>query len=137
MRGLLDTSVVIALECVAREALPDEPAICAVTLAELAAGPHATADLDERARRQDRLQRVESTFDPLPLDVAAARAYGRVYSAVLATGRKARGPRALDLLIAAVALGNGLALYTCNPADFVGLETLIEVVEVECSNAVQ
>ena len=32
-------------------------------MAELAAGPHATDDPAERARRQDRLQRVEATFD--------------------------------------------------------------------------
>ena len=38
VRGLLDTSVVIALESLTREALPEEPAIPAVTLAELAAG---------------------------------------------------------------------------------------------------
>lgn len=34
--------------------LPDQSAISVVTLAELAAGPHATEDKDERARRQDR-----------------------------------------------------------------------------------
>ena len=54
-RGLLDTSVVIALEDIPAENLPAEPAIAAITLAELAAGPHATDDSLERARRQDRL----------------------------------------------------------------------------------
>src|SRR5215212_7039781 len=71
--------------------LPVEVAVSAVTMAELAAGPHATSDPDERARRQDRLQRTEATFEPLPFDVDAARAYGVVYAAVMATGRKARG----------------------------------------------
>lgn len=118
------------MERIAVELLPAEPAVCTVTLAELAAGPHATADPDERARRQERLQRVEATFDPLPLDVAAARAYGRVYAAVAAAGRKARGRRAVDMLIAAVALANQLALYTCNRGDFAGLEELIDVVAV-------
>jgi predicted nucleic acid-binding protein len=105
--------------------------VSAVTLAELAAGPHATADQGERARRQDRLQRAEATFDPIPVDAAVARAYGRVYAAVAVAGRKARGRRALDLLIAATALATGLPLYTRNPEDFRGLAGLIDVVAVE------
>ena len=79
-RGLIDTSVVIDLEQIDPSSLPLELAISAVTLAELAAGPHATADPAERARRQDRLQRVEATFDPLPVDATTARAYGRIYA---------------------------------------------------------
>lgn len=76
-RGLLDTSVVIDLDRVAAGDLPRELAFAAITLAELAAGPLATDDPVEQARRQDRLQRAEATFDPLPFDVASARAYGR------------------------------------------------------------
>ncbi len=113
--------------------LPAQLAISAVTLAELAAGPHATADPAERARRQDRLQRAEATFEPLPVDGAVARAYGRLYAAVAAAGRKARGRRALDLLIAATALAVGLPLYTRNPADFGELSSLLEIVAVEPS----
>lgn len=94
------------------------------------AGPHATADPQERARRQDRLQRTEAAFDPLPFDNDAARAYGRVYAAIVATGRKARGPRVVDLLIAATACSQGLPLYTRNPDDLKGLHELIEVVPV-------
>lgn len=118
LRGLLDTSVVIALEHVAAEQLPEEPAISALTLAELAAGPLATDDEGERARRQDRLQRVETLLDPLPFDAPAARAYGRVYAATRAADRKPRGARAIDLMIAAVALANDLPLFTRNPGDF-------------------
>ena len=110
--------------------LPVELAISAVTLAELAAGPHATADPAERARRQDRLQRTEATFEPLPVDGAVARAYGRVYAAVSATGRKARGRRAFDLLIAATALAAEIPLYTRNPGDFGELDSLLEIVAV-------
>ena len=98
--------------------------------AELAAGPHATQDAAERARRQDRLQRAEAVFDPLPFDSEASRAYGRVYAAVVGAGRKARGARAVDLLIAATALTADLPLYTRNPADFRALHDLIEVVAV-------
>ncbi len=121
-RGLLDTSVVIDLERVEVEALPLEPSISALTLAELAAGPHATRDDDERARRQDRLQRIEATMDPLPFDDRAARAYGRVYAATRAIHRKPRGARVLDLLTAAVALANDLPLFTRNPDDFQHLQ---------------
>jgi predicted nucleic acid-binding protein len=99
-------------------------------MAELAAGPHATEDLHERARRQDRLQRAEAAFDPLPFDGEAARAYGRVYAAEAASGRKARGPRPVDLLIAAIACAANLPLYTRNPEDFRGLSELIDVVAV-------
>jgi predicted nucleic acid-binding protein len=129
-RGLLDTSVVIDLDRLAAHHLPVETAISAVTLAELAAGPHATRDPEERAARQDRLQRAEATFDPLPFDDRAARAYGRIYAAVVAAGRKARGPRVVDLQIAAVALANALPLYTRNPKDLRALEHLLEVVAI-------
>ena len=129
-RGIVDTSVVIDLERVDPASLPSELAISAVTLAELAAGPHATADAAERARRQDRLQRTEATFEPLPVDGAVARAYGRAYAAVAAAGRKARGRRAFDLLIAATALAAELPLYTRNPHDFDALDGLVEVVSV-------
>ena len=99
-------------------------------MAELAAGPHATDDPDERGRRQDRLQRAEAVFDPLPFDGEAARAYGRLFASVAAAGRKARGTRAVDLLIAATALAADLPLYTRNGDDFRALENLVEVVVV-------
>jgi predicted nucleic acid-binding protein len=129
-RGLIDTSVIIDLEQIERADLPLEVAVSAITMAELAAGPHATAEPAERARRQDRLQRAEATFEPLPVDAEVARAYGRVYAAVTASGRKARGRRAVDLLIAATAVAARLPLYTRNPDDFVGLSDLLEIVSV-------
>ncbi len=127
-RGVIDTSVLIDLEALDPAKLPAQMAISAVTLGELACGPHATTDEAERARRQDRLQRAEATFDPLPFDVVCARAYGRVYSAIAAAGRKARGARALDLLIAATAIAHELPLYTRNVKDFAGLDGILEVV---------
>lgn len=129
-RGLLDTSVVIDLEHLEVADLPAEVAISSVTMAELAAGPHAARDATERARRQDRLQRAEAAFDPLPFDAEAARAYGRIYASEIANGRKARGPRMVDLLIAASALSSGLPLYTRNAEDFLGASELVEVIEV-------
>ena len=129
-QGLIDTSVVIELDDIDAEQLPMELAISALTMAELAAGPHATADAGERARRQDRLQRAEASFDPLPFDADSARAYGRIYAAIVATGRKARGPRAVDLLIAATAVAANLPLYTRNVDDFRGIEHLLTLVGV-------
>lgn len=122
--------MVIDLEQIDSALLPDEVAVSAITMAELAAGPHATTDADERARRQDRLQRAEAAFDPLPFDAEASRAFGRVYAAVIATGRKARGARAVDLLIAATACSVNLPLYTRNPDDFRALDGLVEVIGV-------
>jgi predicted nucleic acid-binding protein len=129
-RGLVDTSVLIDLDVIDPERLPRELAISAISLAELAAGPHATTHPGERARRQDRLQRSEATFEPLPVDANVARAYGRVYAAVAATGRKARGRRATDLFIAATAVAANLPLYTRNPADFAGLSELLDIVAI-------
>ncbi|MDP2713076.1 MAG: type II toxin-antitoxin system VapC family toxin [Solirubrobacteraceae bacterium] len=133
-RGIIDTSVVIGLEHVAAGDLPAELAVSAITLAELAAGPHATPDPQERARRQDRLQRAEATFEPLPVDANVARAYGRIYAAVAGAGRKARGARSLDLLIAATALASDLPLYTRNPSDFRGTESLVDIVDIAPAN---
>jgi len=129
-RGIIDTSIVIDLEQIDPSRLPVELAVSSLTMAELAAGPHATNDADERARRQDRLQRAEAVFDPLPFDAEAARAYGRVFAAISATGREARGARAVDLLIAATACAAALPLYTRNFEDFRGLDGIIEVVAI-------
>ena len=133
-RGLLDTDIVIQRRRIDPSALPDEVAISTLTLAELSAGPNEvredSGDYEpraERARRLDALQRAEADFDPIPFDIEAARAYGRVCAAVIAAGRKPRG-RVVDLMIASVAIAEGLPLYTCNPADFVGLEALVTVV---------
>src|SRR5580692_3144815 len=128
-RGLLDTSVVIDYDVIDVGLLPDESAVSAVTLAELAAGPHATQDADERARRQDRLQWAGSTWDPLPFDAEAARAYGRLFAAARAAGQTSRS-RPADLLIASTAAANSLPLYTRNASDFKALKTIIKVVRI-------
>lgn len=127
IRGLLDTSVVIDHDILDPALLPDESAISAVTLAELAAGPHATRDAQERARRQDRLQWAAATWDALPFDAEAARLYGRMFAAAKAAGQSSRA-RLADLLIASTAAANGLPLYTRNPSDFAALKRLVKVV---------
>lgn len=126
-RGLLDTSVVIDLARIAANDLPRESAISTLTLAELAAGPHATTDRDERARRQQRLQWAEATFDPLPFDLDAARAFGLIFAAAPRAGRRSRR-RVVDLMIASVAVANDLPLYTRNADDFRGLGKLVKIV---------
>ena len=128
-RGLLDTSVVVDDDLVDPALLPDESAIAAVTLAELAAGPHATKDEQERARRQDRLQRAAATWDPIPFNTEAARTYGRVFAATRAAGRSSR-TRISDLLTVSTAAANRLPLYTRNAADFAGLEKIATVIAV-------
>jgi predicted nucleic acid-binding protein len=127
--GLVENKVLIELVRLDPNDLPDEIVISAVSLAEISAGPHRTTDVAERARRTSVLQHVEATFEPLPFDAAAARAFGQVSAAVLAVGRKTRS-RLADLMIASVAVSNGLPLYTSNPDDFRGLDVLMTVVPV-------
>lgn len=121
--GILDTSVVIALENMDPSTLPIFPAITSVTLAELSAGPLVTNDPAEQAARQARLQLVETVFDPVPFDAAAARAFGGVASSLRARGRKPAA-RAFDALIAATAISRGVPLYTLNTDDVSGIDGL-------------
>jgi tRNA(fMet)-specific endonuclease VapC len=131
-RGLLDTSTLIVLGRLAdATALPDEPLISAVTLAELSVGPLLT-DGAERAARQAHLQQAEADFRPLPFDADAARAFGRVAASLRRAGRKSSA-RSYDAMIAATALANDLPLYTCNPADFAGIDGL-DVIAVPVRN---
>lgn len=126
--GLLDTSVVIDWdEPNVAAALPEESSVCAITLAELAAGPHLASTATEGARRQARLQQVEATFEPLAFGAAAARSYGLMVAAIADSGRSHRS-RIADMLIAATAHANGLPLYTRNPDDFAGLEDLLPII---------
>src|SRR5206468_2586119 len=128
-RGVLDTSVVIDHDVIGPALLPEESAISAVTLAELAAGPHATENKDERARRQDRLQWATATWEPLPFDAESARMYGRMFAAARASGQSSRA-RLADLLIASTAAANGLPLYTRNPSDLDALKRILKVVSI-------
>jgi hypothetical protein len=123
-RGLLDTSTVILLARIRDAvALPDEPVISSVTLAELSFGPLVATTEQERARRQAHLQPAEADFDALPFDAPAARTFGRVAASPRRSGRKATA-RAYDAMIAAIAIANDLPVYTCNPTDFDGIEGL-------------
>lgn len=122
--GLLDTSTLILLPRLSNPAvLPERPLISAITLAELSVGPLLATSEVERAARLAHLQQAEADFDPLPFDTDAARAFGQVAASLRRSGRKASA-RAYDAMIAAIAIANGLPLYTCNPDDFEHIDGL-------------
>jgi tRNA(fMet)-specific endonuclease VapC len=126
-RGLLDTNTLILLPALRdAAALPAEPLISTITLAELSVGPLVARTEPERAARQAHLQQAEADFDPLPFDAAAARAFGQVAASLRRAGRKPAA-RSYDAMIAAVAMVNDLPLYTCNPDDFAAIEQLVVV----------
>lgn len=107
--------------------LPEEPLITTITLAELTVGPLVAGKDAERAARLAHLQLAEASFDPLPFDAAAARAFGKVAADLRRAGRKAAA-RAFDAMIAAIAIANALPVYTCNAAAFSGIDNLEVVV---------
>jgi predicted nucleic acid-binding protein len=122
--GLLDTNTVILLPRLRDpDDLPAEPTIATITLAELSVGPLVATSEAERAARQAHVQQAEADFDPVPFDVGAARAFGRVAASLRSRGRK-HSARAYDALIAAVAIANDLPLHTVNPGDFAGIDGL-------------
>jgi predicted nucleic acid-binding protein len=122
VRALLDTSVLIGAESPGTL----EGAISSASLAELYFGVLVARDPDERARRAQRVGVIEATFDPLPIDAAVAREWGRLAAAVSARGGQPRR-RALDLAIAATANVAGVPLMTHNDADFQLIEDLVQV----------
>ena len=127
--GLLDTSTLILLPRITdASSLPAEPVISCITLAELAVGPLVAQGSREQADRQAHLQQAEADFEPLVFDADAARAFGRVSASLRRAGRKSSA-RAYDAMIAAIAIANGIPVYTCNPDDFAGIEDL-EVVAI-------
>ncbi|WP_169949171.1 type II toxin-antitoxin system VapC family toxin [Microbispora sp. H11081] len=128
-QGLLDTDILILRAGIDPDELPDEMAISAITTAELSVGVLVASGPQELAQRMKILQAAEAEFDPLPFDEAAAREYGQIWTAVIASGRNPR-PRTADVMIACVAIANQLPLYTCNPKDFKGLDHLLTVVSV-------
>jgi toxin FitB len=122
-RFLLDTSVLIGDQ----DPGELEGAISAASLAELYFGTLVASDADERARRAQRLGVIEATFDPLPVDAAVAREWGRLAAAVAGRGGQPRR-RAIDLAIAATANAHDVPLLTADTAD---LEIIDDLVKVE------
>jgi len=126
VKAILDTSVLIATDL---PMLEGELAISVAALAELHFGVLVTANQAVRAERLRRLSALQRAFDVLPVDDDVATSYGHLAAAVAATGRQPRS-RVMDLLIAATAHAHSARLYTRNPADLAGIETLIEIVAV-------
>jgi predicted nucleic acid-binding protein len=122
VRALLDTSVLID------DSGPGdvEAAISTASLAELHFGLLATDDEEERARRALRLGVVEATFEPLSIDAAVAREWGRLTAAVRARGGQPRR-KAMDLAIAATANVHGIPLLTRDEKDFKVIADLVDV----------
>jgi hypothetical protein len=121
-RVLLDTSVLIGSD----DPGDLEGAISAASIAELHFGVLVTDDADERARRAQRLGVVEATFDPIPVDAAVAREWGRLAAVVVGRGGKARR-RAIDLAIAATASVEGVPLLTADARDFAIIDDLVRL----------
>lgn len=130
VRGLLDTSVLIARE-VGRPldvgALPDETAISVITVAELQAGVLAATDTATRARRLATLQSI-SAAEPLPVTAEAARHWARLRVALAEAGRRAKSN---DLWIASIAVANDLVVVTrdddFDPIEAVGGPVVVRV----------
>jgi predicted nucleic acid-binding protein len=111
VKGLLDTSVFIALESgrpLDEQRIPDETAVSVVTLAELQAGVLAAADVDIRARRLATLEAV-SDIELIDIDESAARTWARMRVHLAESGRRVN---VNDLWIAAVAASHGLPVVT-------------------------
>jgi predicted nucleic acid-binding protein len=121
-RVLLDTSVLIGAGIPADV----EAAISVASLAELHFGTLVATDPDERARRAQRLGVIEATFDPLPVDAAIAREWGRLAAAVAERGGQPRR-RVVDLVIAATANVHGVPLLTADIADLAIIDDLVTV----------
>jgi predicted nucleic acid-binding protein len=133
--GLLDTCVVIDRRLhMADGTLPSLVFVSAVTFAELAYGVALAPDPVEAAIRAQALASLKTWVAPTPFDGPAADKYGEMAALVAAAGRSPR-PRRLDLMIAATAASRGLPLYTVNAADFIGLESAVDIHALPSSQA--
>ncbi len=121
-RAVLDTSILIGAEDPGRL----EGAISSASIAELHFGLLVAADSQERARRAMRLGVIEATFDPIEVDVAIAREWGRLAAAIVERGGQPRR-RAMDLVIAATA---NICEVTLLTADLADLEIISDLVEL-------
>jgi tRNA(fMet)-specific endonuclease VapC len=131
-RLILDTGVLIAAErgrarWEAALAPDDDPAIAAVTVAELRTGVEL-ADAAHRLGRAEFLMAVLETVPIEPYDLAVAEAHGRLLAHVHRAGSR-RG--AHDLLIAATAVATGRIVLTTDQGarfgDLPGVDCIVAV----------
>ena len=90
----------------------DQIAICSIVRAELCFGAAKSQSPEDTLRRQEEFL---GRFGCLPFADAAARAYGPVRAELERNGATIG---AHDLLIASIALANGLVLVTHNTREF-------------------
>ena len=110
-RGLLDTSVLIAIESgrsLRVEAMPETTAISVVTKAELRAGIFAAEDIETRDRRLMTFELANRILS-LPVDEAVSRAWAQMRAYVKASERKVG---VNDMWIAATAAANEIPVLT-------------------------
>lgn len=125
-RGLLDTSVLIALEqdrAVDRSLLPNECAVSIITLGELRLGILAAQDSDQRTQRLETMVEVLA-FDALPVDKAVIANWASLKVRLRDAGLRMESN---DALIAATAIAHQVPLVT-QDRDFLvvpGLEVIL------------
>lgn len=100
---------------------PDHAVVTAIKIVDPSVGPLVTEYGAEQASGQPRLQQAEATFEALPVNRAAAQAYGGVAASPHRAERKTSA-RAFDALVTVTAMSRNLAVYTCNPRDVEGIE---------------
>lgn len=111
MRGLLDTSVLIAIESgrpLRTEALSETSAISVVTRAELRVGILAAEDIETRDRRLMTYE-LANRIVALPADEGVARAWAQMRAYVQASGQKVG---VNDMWIAATAAAHEIPVLT-------------------------
>jgi tRNA(fMet)-specific endonuclease VapC len=126
MKYLLDTNVCIkflngrslAIKQTINDKNPDDIVLCSIVKAELFYGALKSAQPDKNI---ERLNRFVSQFESFPFDDDAAEAYGRIRSDLEKLGTPI-GPN--DLLIASIALANGVILVTNNIKEFGRIQSL-------------
>jgi hypothetical protein len=111
MKALLDTSFFVATESGRPLGSMDgvtETEVSVITVAELTAGVLMANDADRPARLAT-LSAVESTWDPLPVDVEVAREFARIVAALRTGGHRVP---ILDALVAATAIVEQIPVVT-------------------------
>jgi predicted nucleic acid-binding protein len=110
-RGLLDTSVLIAIESgrpLRTEAMPETTAISVVTKAELRVGIFVAEDIETRDRRLMTFE-LANRIVALPIDEAVSRAWAQMRAYAGASGQKVR---VNDMWIAATAAAYEMPVLT-------------------------
>jgi predicted nucleic acid-binding protein len=110
-RGLLDTSIFIALEegrALRQEALPRQSAISVITRAELRVGVLAADGIENRDLRIATFE-AAGQFASLPIDEEVGRAWSQMRAYLAASGRRVT---VNDMWIAATAAAHEMPVLT-------------------------